>query len=566
MKHTFCEFRIIFSLLLFLIYTNNSYAATINVNSIASLQTAINNAKSGDEIVLANNTYTNSNFTIGTSNIIVRAATSGGVYLNGTNAITISGNQVTFSGFQFTSGTITGNVINVTGSNNTITQLNFNGYSAQKYIVLSAPSQYNVISYCNFENKPITAPSGNLIHIDPSATVPGYHKIRYCSFQNMPGAGGDNGNECIRISNGATSTYISRTVVEYNYFNNTGMGDSESISNKCRENVIRYNTSVNNQNAMFCFRNGDNCVAYGNFFIGAGGIRVKEANNIYCYNNYFENAGVGGSMDAVTYVYYTANTTNVLNNINFIHNTFVDCGMIDFGGTGATNGTWANNIFKKTGTIFQNANAGTTFKGNIYSGTLGVTIPAGMTNIDPKLALNSEGYYGLTASSPAINAANATYPSILDITNIDDDPTLLLDIKGLPRPASAILKDVGCEEYNASGTIVNRPLKLADVGPTFLKPTTTLINPTSNEFDFDIRVNNTSKKLQFEINLDYSDDIYVDFYNSKGQLCKAYKFNYIHQNIKQGFSVNIDGLKSGMYILTLHSNNFSKSKKVILSH
>jgi hypothetical protein len=271
-------------------------------------------------------------------------------------------------------------------------------------------------------------------------------------------------------------------------------------------------------------------------------------------------------MDAVTYVYYTANTTNVLNNINFIHNTFVDCGMIDFGGTGATNGTWANNIFKKTGTIFQNANAGTTFKGNIYSGTLGVTIPAGMTNIDPKLALNSEGYYGLTASSPAINAANATYPSILDITNIDDDPTLLLDIKGLPRPASAILKDVGCEEYNASGTIVNRPLKLADVGPTFLKPTTTLINPTSNEFDFDIRVNNTSKKLQFEINLDYSDDIYVDFYNSKGQLCKAYKFNYIHQNIKQGFSVNIDGLKSGMYILTLHSNNFSKSKKVILSH
>jgi hypothetical protein len=255
-----------------------------------------------------------------------------------------------------------------------------------------------------------------------------------------------------------------------------------------------------------------------------------------------------------------------LDNINFIHNTFIDC-TVDLGTSGLTNVTLANNIFKKnSGSIFKNPVGNEKWLGNIYSGTLGISIPTGMTNIDPKLALNSEGYYGLTASSPAINAANATYPSILDITNIDDDPTLLLDIKGLPRQVSAILKDVGCEEYNASGTIVNRPLKLADVGPTYLKPITTLINPTSNEFDFDFRVNNTSKKLQFEINLDNAGDIYVDFYNSKGQLCKAYKFNFIHQNIKQGFSVNIDGLKSGMYILTLHSNNFSKSKKVILSH
>jgi hypothetical protein len=410
------------------------------------------------------------------------------------------------------------------------------------------------------------AGTGDMVQIIPNATNPGYNVIRYCSFQHLPGMGGDYGNECIRIGNSTLSTFISRTIVEYCYFEDTGLGDSETLSVKSRENILRYNTMYNNPNAMFVFRRGDNNVAYGNFFINSGGIRVKEANNIFCYNNYFEKSGVGGTMNAVSYIYDTSNSTYVLDNINFTHNTFMNCGLIDFGGTGATNGTWANNIFNKTGTIFQNANAGTTFKGNIYTGTLGISIPTGMTNADPKLALNPDGYYGLTATSPAINTANATYPSILDITNIDDDPTLLLDIKGLPRPASAILKDVGCEEYNASGTIVNRPLKLADVGPTFLKPTTTLINPTSNEFDFDIRVNNTSKKLQFEINLDYSDDIYVDFYNSKGQLCKAYKFNYIHQNIKQGFSVNIDGLKSGMYILTLHSNNFSKSKKVILSH
>lgn len=53
---------------------------------------------------------------------------------------------------------------------------------------------------------------------------------------------------------------------------------------------------------------------------GSGGIRVKEANDIYCYNNYFEKSGVGGSMNAVTFMYVSPN----LNNINFLYNTFVN--------------------------------------------------------------------------------------------------------------------------------------------------------------------------------------------------------------------------------------------------
>ena len=181
-------------------------------------------------------------------------------------------------------GIITGIVISVTGSNNLMTQLNFDGYSAQKYINLVAGGQYNEISCCNFENKPTGATLGNLLHIDPHASLPGYHKIRYCSFQNMPGNGGDYGNEPIRVSNGATSTYLSRTIIEYCYWNNTG-GDSESISVKCREDTIRYCTFTNQQDAQLVFRNGDDNKAYGNFFINAGSLRGMEANNIDCYNN-----------------------------------------------------------------------------------------------------------------------------------------------------------------------------------------------------------------------------------------------------------------------------------------
>ena len=90
----------------------------------------------------------------------------------------IYGNYITFSGFQFTSRTATvDTIITVSGNHNLVTQLNFDGYSAEKYINLQG--QHNEVSYCNFKNKPMTAHIGNLIHIDPSLTIPGYHKIRY---------------------------------------------------------------------------------------------------------------------------------------------------------------------------------------------------------------------------------------------------------------------------------------------------------------------------------------------------------------------------------------------------
>jgi len=451
-------------MLAFILTVFGASGVTNNVSSIAALQAAVDAAAPGDVVVLADGIYSNNTINIDSSDITVRAATPGAVFLNGANAITISGEGVTFSGFQFTNGSIGGNVINVNGSHNLLTQLNFKGYTAQKYINIQAPSQSNQITYCNFENKPTNAVPGNLVHVGADASVVGYHKIRYCSFQDIPGPGGDFGNECIRLSNGAQSNYIARTVVEYCYFNNTGGGDGEAISVKCRGNVLRYNTFTNNQDAMLTFRNGNDNVAYGNFFLSAGGIRVKEANNIFCYNNYFENSGVGGSKEAVALDYISPNCSN----INFLHNLFVDCGNIDLGGTGPKTNTWANNIFKKsTGNIFINANTGTTWSGNIRSGTLGITIPSGMTNTNPQLVLNTDGYYGLASNSPAIDAASTNYPAIPDIANVDDDSSLLLDISGQARPVSKALKDVGCDEFGTNGTL-NRPLALSDVGPSYL--------------------------------------------------------------------------------------------------
>ena len=461
---------------LFLLFftTHKAVAATTTVSSIAALQTAVNSAVAGDIIILANGTYTNNTLSIATSNITIQSATPGGVFLNGTNAITISGDSITFIGFQFTAGTITGSAITVSGSNNILTQLNFNGYDAAHMVYISG--SHNLLVNSNFQNKP--APNnvnhggtGDMVQIIPSATVIGYNIISYCSFQHMPGFGGDFGNECIRIGDGAFSLYISRTVVEHCYFEDTGNGDSEAISVKSRENCLRFNTMNNNPNAMFVFRNGDNNIAYSNFFIRSGGIRCKQANNIYCYNNYFEQAGTGqdsslpGSGTAPIYLLYYG--TGYGNNFNFIHNTFYKCtpSQID---TGMTNCTWANNIFyNDTSNIFTGSTNGQSFSGNIYQGTIGLTIATGMTNSNPLLALNSNNYYGLTATSPAIDASSTSYPALLAISGINDDPTIAYDIQGQARPASIPLKDVGCDEYT-TGPIINRPLVLCDVGPTYL--------------------------------------------------------------------------------------------------
>ena len=453
---------------------DNPSASVINVSTIADLQTAVDTSNCGDIIILADGHYDDTTLNITRSNITVMAATNGGVYLDGVNDINITGNYVKFKGFQFTSGDIgTSYLIDVLGSHNTLSQLNFSGYQAKKFIEIAPETQYNVVEYCNISKlaDDNELEVGCAIQIRTSFTTPGYHKIRYCSFQNFDGTGGDYGNEPIRIGLSTENYNKSRSIVEHCYFNNTGLGDNETVSIKSQENTVRFCTFTNQQNAMLSFRNGDNNVAYSNFFINAGGIRVKEANNIYCYNNYFQNSGVTSgafNADAVTYVYDTSTYPVVINNVNFVHNTFYNCADIDFGGIGATNNTWANNIFKKdSGSIFRNANAGTTFVGNIYQGTLGITIDSGMLNTDPLLTLNSDNYYGLLSNSPAIDAANSNYPAMLHIPNIDDDSSLLYDISGQSRPASATSKDVGCDEFGTE-TTTNHPLAITEVGPTYL--------------------------------------------------------------------------------------------------
>lgn len=466
---SFCQIKnVVFVLVFFVLQSTNSFSRQVNVNRISSLQNAINNAFVNDTIILANGTYVTNNIIVASSNITIVPASLGGVFLNGYDSIVISGSNVVFSGFQFVSGSMSGVVISVDGDYNTLSQLNFNGYSSSKFIKIAG--HHNTVTNCNFENKYASAPIGVLIQIDASASTIGYNTVRYCSFKHIYGAGGDNGNECIRIGQSTMSTYVSRTVIEYCYFEDTGYGDSETISVKSEENCLRYNTMNDNPNAMFTFRNGNNNIAYGNFFIRSGGIRCKQANNIYCYNNYFEKSGTGIDSNipgnggrSVVLEYFGAGYGN---NFNFYHNTFYKCNSIELQ-NGITNNTWANNIFYQDSfKVFNSTSTGSTYKGNIYQGTLGTTISSGITQANPLLTLNEDGYYSLSSNSPAINASSTVYTNPLGIMGIGADSTISIDIQAQSRPIQKNLKDVGCDEYQ-SGIILNHPVSACNTGPTY---------------------------------------------------------------------------------------------------
>ena len=75
----------------------SAHAAEIVTSSVRELQTALDSAHAGDVLVLANGTYLNNTIKVAGSSITVRAATPGGVYLNGTNAISILGSDVIIS-------------------------------------------------------------------------------------------------------------------------------------------------------------------------------------------------------------------------------------------------------------------------------------------------------------------------------------------------------------------------------------------------------------------------------------------------------------------------------------
>lgn len=540
-------FEIVVSIILSsLLLSSNAKSEVLFVSSQSEFNVAHDNASANDSIVWRTGTYTSIRMDIDRSDLTVMAEELGSVIFTGVSRANILGNNIVFQGFQYLGGTIgTLDVINITGSHITFTQINIKDYTCFKYLRVREESQYVTISYCNFENR-LNLDDQNILSILVDDTNPGFHKIQYCSFKNFEGTGNDLGIEPIRIGVSTQADFISRSLVEYCYFTQCD-GDGEIISSKASENVYRYNTFENNPKSELVLRHGSDAIVYGNFFInGKGGVRVREGQNHYIYNNYFY------QLDDRA-IYLQNDPSDPLDNINVAFNTIVDCAQVRLGGSGnnpPTNVTFSNNIFTDpVNDIFQNATETETWIGNISFGDLGITLPtSGMVMTDPELEENSVGYFGIAASSPAINAAQVGYaflPEYTDIENIDSE--IIFDLMKQARPEAIEEKDLGSNEH-PHNVLISPFATEENTGPTYDTSTTisSIFNTTVVNDLIEISPNPASDKVNFELNIKNKGELKIDIMNVEGKVVDSiYKEVIFPGNLT--ISKNIKDLPTGLY-------------------
>ncbi|MEQ8238958.1 MAG: chondroitinase-B domain-containing protein, partial [Cyclobacteriaceae bacterium] len=307
--------RILF-LVLFIIAHLGFSQTRFDISSESEFYDARNQANAGDSVVWEAGLYKDVFMVINVKGLVVIADSPGSVIFSGGSKVEIEADEVVLSGFQFVGGDIgSDHVISNWGSDVLITQINIQSYECYKYLIVDEDSRRTTISHSNFENR-VTVADQNILSILVD-NEPGYHKIQYCSFRNFPGNGNDEGVEPIRIGVSSQGHLDSRTVVEYCYFENCD-GDGEIISNKATQNVIRYNTFINNTKAELVLRHGDEAVVYGNFFLdNMGGVRVREGQNHFIYNNYFS----GITRRAI---FLQNEASDPLDSIHIYFNTIVD--------------------------------------------------------------------------------------------------------------------------------------------------------------------------------------------------------------------------------------------------
>ena len=446
-------------------YAVNVNAEIIYVTSQQEFDDAHDIATMDDSIVWRSGTYSDIFMDIENDHLFIMAEALGSVIFTGNSRVDITSDYVTLQGFQFLDGDIGAkDVIHTRGSYNVFTQINIRAYRSNKYLRVREESQYAEITYCNFENR-LNLDDQNILSILVDDTNPGYHKVQHCSFKNFAGTGNDLGIEPIRIGVSTQADFISRSLVECCYFTQCN-GDGELISSKARQNVYRFNTFENNPKAELVLRHGSENIVYGNFFLnGKGGVRVREGQDQYIYNNYFFNLDDRA-------IYLQNEGSDPLNNINIAFNTIVECSEVILGGDGSnkpTNVTLANNIFSDPDdSLFENPTGTETWISNISFGSLGMPIPAsGLTLVDPELLENSEGYFGLSENSPAIDVALSGYALLPQFEGIDAiDTDVLFDLMGQNRPSDIMQKDLGCNEY-PHNTLIQPIATEENTGPSY---------------------------------------------------------------------------------------------------
>jgi len=446
--------------ILVLLLPKTLLADTITVSSIADLQTAINKAKPGDQLMLTDGVYTTTediivnNKGIEKKPITIAAQNLGKAEITGKGGFSLvsPAAYITIRGFKFTHAASRAKT-GIGTSFCRFTQNVFETPGVGEDLTVAGSDQE--VDYNTFQNKNAL---GRFIAIrGQGKQIAQRLHIHHNYFNSFSSQGGKNGAEAFQFGLSGFSLSSSNSIVEYNLFERCE-GENELISVKASAVTLRYNT-IRDCPAQFTLRHGNKSLIYGNYFFNTPGLRIFGDDHLI-YSNYFENCSTAivvgnGDGEVADGAQLTAHDRpdRVLIAFNTLVNNkdnIVQTGRKN--GMGATHITVANNIIQGGGPAASISGPYTDSKwqGNIVFHVKGMgNMPSeGYTMVDPKLVKTAAGAYHIQQGSPAVDHASASYPEIT------------VDMDGQARVAPF---DIGADEVS-NAAVTPHALNLADAG------------------------------------------------------------------------------------------------------
>jgi len=300
------KYIIVITLLLTTLYScKDSVVITKKVNNSGELLKALEEAKPGDNITMANGIWNDVEIKItrsGTAKkrITLSAEKPGKVLLQGQSNLELSGDYITVSGLHFVNGySPSRSVINFAIGDTVANHCIVTNCVIQDYNKMQRNHQdlwvlikgrHNQMDHCYLTGKSNRGPTVR-VDLEGNQNINNYHKIINNHFGPRPPKGGPSA-ETIQIGNSYTSMCPSYTLVADNLFDECN-GEVEVISSKTNFNEFRNNVFYKSEGSLVT-RHGNYCTVDGNYFIGdettsnVGGIRLIGTGHTVT-NNYFYN-------------------------------------------------------------------------------------------------------------------------------------------------------------------------------------------------------------------------------------------------------------------------------------
>ncbi len=339
---------LVLSVTLILLTACGSISDGILVKDVAAFEKAVEAAKPGDRIVLANGVWKDAELVFtgeGTEEapITLTVQEKGKVTLEGQSNLRIAGKYLHVEGLVFKNGyTPTNEVISFRRNKEflanhcRVTECVIDNYNNPERF----ESDYWVGIYGKhnrFDHNYLTGKRNQgvtlAVRLNTEASRENFNRVDHNYFGQRPILG-SNGGETLRVGTSHYSLTNSNTLIEYNYFNQCN-GEHEIISNKACQNTYSNNTFFECQGTL-TMRHGNETMVKENYFFGngkpnTGGIRIiNETQTVV--GNYCE--GLTGYRFRGALVIMNGVPNSPLNRYFQVkdseasHNSFIDCDYI----------------------------------------------------------------------------------------------------------------------------------------------------------------------------------------------------------------------------------------------